>query len=299
MPDFRNAFPGFPGGLQECWIRKMRGMIMEYQEGNALIDGIKIHYYRSSGKKPPLVLLHGATDDGLCWGQTARELAERYDVIMPDAQGHGLSDRLGPDFSFASHTKQAAGLIKELELQKPIIMGHSMGAGTTCNVAMEYPMLPKAIILEDPAWGIFPPTPENAETVNKNHEAIRAYQTEVAKLPPEDIKARCRQDNPTWPEEDVIAWAHSRKLWDQALFDKIAVNSRPYEEIVTRIECPTLLIIAEKGIVSRETAENAAKLWKSKAPFQWAYINGAGHSIRREQYAAFKSTLYDWLDTLK
>ena len=74
---------------------------MEYQEGNVTIDGIKIHYYRSGGKKPPMVLLHGATDDGLCWGRTAQELAERYDVIMPDAQGHGLSDRLGAGFFFS------------------------------------------------------------------------------------------------------------------------------------------------------------------------------------------------------
>jgi len=52
-------------------------MIMEYQEGNVLINGIKIHYYRSGGKKPPMVLLHGATDDALCWGRRAQELAEQ------------------------------------------------------------------------------------------------------------------------------------------------------------------------------------------------------------------------------
>jgi pimeloyl-ACP methyl ester carboxylesterase len=274
-------------------------MNMEYQEGNVIIDGIKIHYYRSGGKKPPILLLHGATDDGLCWGRTAQELAERYDVIMPDAQGHGLSDRLDLDFSFENHTKQAAGLVKELGLERPIIIGHSMGAGTTCSVAMKYPDLPQAIILEDPAWGLFPPKPGNEEAVRKNHEAIRAYQTEIAQLPLEEIKARCREDNPTWPEDEVITWANSRKLWDKALFDRIGVPSLPYEEIVARIQCPTLLIIAEKGIASRETAENAAKLWKSKAPFKWVYIEGAGHSIRREQYAAFKTALYDWLDALK
>jgi hypothetical protein len=79
------------------------------EEGNVIIDGITIHYYRSGGKKPPILLLHGATDDGLRWGRTSQKLADRYDVIMPDAQGHELSDRLGPDFSFKNHTKQAAG----------------------------------------------------------------------------------------------------------------------------------------------------------------------------------------------
>ncbi|MGD0100647.1 MAG: alpha/beta fold hydrolase [Acidobacteriota bacterium] len=156
---------------------------MEYQEGSLIIDGIKIHYYRSGGRKPAIVLLHGGTDDGLCWGRTARELAEQFDVIMPDAQGHGFSDRLDAEFSFDNHTKHVAGLVKELGLEKPVIMGHSMGAGITCSVAMEYPDLPKAIILEDPSWGLFPPKPEDFETAKKNHEAIRAYQTGLANVP--------------------------------------------------------------------------------------------------------------------
>jgi pimeloyl-ACP methyl ester carboxylesterase len=53
------------------------------------------------------------------------------------------------------------------------------------------------------------------------------------------------------------------------------------------------------GLKSTTTVENAARLWKSKAPFKWVCIKGAGHSIRREQYAAFKTALYDWLDALQ
>jgi N-formylmaleamate deformylase len=272
---------------------------MKFQEGNITIEATRIHYYRSGGKKPPIVLLHGGTDDGLCWGRTARELAECYDVIMPDAQGHGLSDRLGADFSFDNHTKHIAGLAKQLGLEKPIVMGHSMGAGIACSVAMEYPDLPRAIILEDPSWGLFPPKPEDFEIAKRNHAAIRAYQTELAGLPLEEIKARGRKDNPTWPEDEIISWANSRKRWDAAIFNDVGVPSLPYEEIVARIQCPTFLIIAERGIVSRETAENAAQLWKSGAPFKWVYIKGAGHSIRREQYDAFKTALNDWLKTLQ
>jgi N-formylmaleamate deformylase len=272
--------------------------MVDFKQDNVEIDGVKIHYYRSEGGNQTIVLLHGATDNGLCWARTAKELAERYDVIMPDAQGHGLSDRLHPGFSFESQTKQVVRLVKELGLKKPIIMGHSMGAGTTSNVAMEYPTLPKAIILEDPAWGVFPSTPENAEENRKRHEEIRTYQLGVAKLPLEDILIECHRSNPAWPEDDVIPWAMSRKQFDPALLDTMIMNSRPYEEIVTRIQCPTLLIISENGIVSRETAEKAAKLWKAKAPFKWVNIKGAGHSIRREQYAAFKEALSEFLEEI-
>jgi pimeloyl-ACP methyl ester carboxylesterase len=265
--------------------------MVNFKQGDITIDGIKIHYYRHTGGKQAIVMLHGATDNGLCWARTAQELAERYDVIMPDAQGHGLSARLQPGYSFASQTSQAAGLIKELGIKKPIIMGHSMGAGTTSNVAMEYPTLPKAIILEDPAWGMFPPTAANIEENKKRHKEIQAYQSGVAKLPMAKIIAQCRKDNPTWTEDDVIPWAESRKQFDPALLENMIANMRPYEEIVTKVQCPTLLIIAENGIVSKEIAEKAAKLWKSSAPFKWVYIKGAGHSIRREQYKAYKKAV--------
>jgi N-formylmaleamate deformylase len=272
--------------------------MVDFKQGDVKIDGVKIHYYRHQGGKQTIILLHGATDDARCWGKTADHLAERYDVIMVDALGHGYSDRLDSNFSYKSHTELTAGLVKTLGLVKPIIMGHSMGAGTTSAVAVEYPDLPKAIILEDPGWGMQAPSAESAAAAKKNHEQIKAYQTGVAKMSMGDIKAECRKTNPTWSEYEVETWSASRKLWDTNLFDRMVLNPMPYEEVVAKIKCPTLLIIAENGIVSRETAEKAAKLWKSKAPFKWVYIKGAGHSIRREQYAAYKKAVDEFLKEL-
>ncbi|HND49949.1 MAG TPA: alpha/beta fold hydrolase, partial [Anaerolineales bacterium] len=56
------------------------------------VNGIKIHYYRTGGNKPPLVLAHGITDDGMCWSPVAEVLAKDFDVVMVDARGHGKSD---------------------------------------------------------------------------------------------------------------------------------------------------------------------------------------------------------------
>jgi hypothetical protein len=52
-----------------------------------------------------------------------------------------------------------------------------------------------------------------------------------------------RSGGKTPPEDEVITWANARKLWDKALFNKIGINMRPYEEIAAEIQCPTLLII--------------------------------------------------------
>ena len=57
-----------------------------WQSGDVRTNGIRMHYYRTVGDKPVLVLAHGATDDGLCWTRVARALEDDYDVFMPDAR---------------------------------------------------------------------------------------------------------------------------------------------------------------------------------------------------------------------
>jgi N-formylmaleamate deformylase len=64
-----------------------------WQSGDVTANGIRLHYTRTGGDKPPLVLAHGVTDDGLCWTPVAAALAPDYDVIMVDARGHGRSAR--------------------------------------------------------------------------------------------------------------------------------------------------------------------------------------------------------------
>ena len=67
-------------------------MIKTWQEGDVDSSGVKIHYYRTGGEGPKLILLHGITDNGLCWPEVTEALGEKYDIIMLDARGHGLSD---------------------------------------------------------------------------------------------------------------------------------------------------------------------------------------------------------------
>ena len=53
-------------------------------------NGINIHYHRTGGPYPVLLLIHGFTDNGLCWSRVARQLEANYDILMLDSRGHGL-----------------------------------------------------------------------------------------------------------------------------------------------------------------------------------------------------------------
>jgi N-formylmaleamate deformylase len=274
-------------------------MMLQYNEGDLSVNGVKIHYYRTGGKKPSFILLHGATDNGLCWSPVAEWLADKgYDVIMPDALGHGKSDRLTPGFKFSDHAGQIAGLITQLKLNKPLIMGHSMGAGTTVNIAVNYPDMPKAIILEDPAWRepIDPQkiTPEMKKQQEEMVKAMASY----GKKTREQILVEGHKANPKWSEAELGPWSEAKTQFDSNLFKNMAMPGPSYQELVPKMNCPTLLLIAETGMVTAETAKKAAKLWASKYPFKWVQIMGAGHNIRREQFDEFKKAVGSFIDSL-
>src|SRR5690348_4133423 len=105
----------------------------QWQTGDVHANGIRQHYTRTGGDgtKPPLVLAHGFSDDGLCWIPVAEALAPDYDVVMVDARGHGLSEAPAQGYGPAEQAADLAVVIAALGLRRPAILGHSMGAATT------------------------------------------------------------------------------------------------------------------------------------------------------------------------
>src|SRR5690242_10061068 len=168
-------------------------------DGYVHANGINIHYYRSGGdNKPPIVLLHGITDSGLCWTRVARDLEGDYDVIMTDARGHGRSN--GKQFSTTLLADDVAAVIRELGLTKPYLFGHSMGAITSAVVAATYPELVRAVVLEDPPFMDTPPN--QAGEGDKGQPAQNPWQWvyDVKALSRDERIARAHAENPNWVE---------------------------------------------------------------------------------------------------
>ena len=170
-----------------------------WTDGYVMANGIRIHYWRTGGTgKPPLVLAHGSSDDGLCWTNLAKELTDRYDIIMFDARGHGLSDPPTPNDPEDVQVEDLSELIKALKLDKPILMGHSMGSASVAHFAAKYPDVPRAVILEDPAL-VRRPTPPAAPggpttTVDQRRANLLARNN----LTEATLVAGCMKNSPKW-----------------------------------------------------------------------------------------------------
>src|ERR1700688_4637663 len=102
--------------------------------GTCEANGIDVHYLRTGGDKPPVVLLHGLMTKGACWTPLAQALEEEYDVIMPDARGHGNSSAPDHGYRYDDLAADVVCLIDVLGLATPVLLGHSMGGMTAAVV---------------------------------------------------------------------------------------------------------------------------------------------------------------------
>lgn len=263
----------------------------DWSQGDVITNGIRMHYYRTGGNKPPLVLCHGFSDNGLCWTPTARVLEKLYDIIMIDARGHGLSEAPEGDYGSQAQADDLAGLIRALGLGRPVVMGHSMGGATTLQLAAEYPELVSQAILEDAGAFEIPTVSDDAP--RRNNLAI--WVTEMQTKTREEIMALGRQQSPSWAEEEFGPWADSKlQLRSQAM----GMRSRtrpPWREVFAKVQCPLLLITSDvdKGAIVRP--ESAAEAARINPKVRVVHIPGAGHNIRREQFDAFIATVQAFL----
>ena len=265
-------------------------MSPHWSKNDIVVDGVKIHYTRTGdGSKPPLVLAHGFSDNGLCWLPVARDLEAEYDVILPDARGHGLSARVQPGETI-DMVADLAGLIRGLGLNQPVLGGHSMGANTSSQVEARFPGLVRALVLEDPPWR----EPEPPKALEPQSSGLKEGQPRanpmadrilsLEKSSVDELVVNCRKDNPKWPEVELRPWAESKKQFDYNFLQRPGGLPGDWQEVFQAIRCPTLLITGDPAKGAIVTPETAQKVHAMNSKIQVATIAGAGHSIRRENY---------------
>ena len=251
-----------------------------WKDGYVIANGIRMHYWRTGGAgKAPLVLAHGSSDDGLCWTNLAKELESSFDIVMIDARGHGLSDPPKPDDPVDVQADDLAGLIRELKLDRPIVMGHSMGSFAAAAFAAKYPGVARAIVLEDPNLANRPMTPPAG--TNTDPHARRAAVLARNNLSEADLVADCMKNTPKWGRSECEIWAPSKRRHhpDTALGRGMAARP-PLSDLFVKITEPTLILKADAQPDVRAQNEKVAAILKRG---QIVHIDGAGHNVRRDE----------------
>lgn len=270
----------------------------EWQSGFVEVDGLKLHYTRTGGAKPPVVLAHGFSDDGLCWTPVARALEAVYDVVMVDARGHGRSDGPQQGYDTPQLAADLAGVIRALGLSRPPVLGHSMGAATALALAVGHPAVPGAILLEDPP-AVWMPPPADAPSPEQRFAGFHTWIVELKRKTRDELIAECRARDAGWPEAELGPWADSKLRLSFNVLSRSFGAAPDWASGLGQIACPTLLITGDPGRGALVSPEAGAAFTALMPQARVAHLPGAGHNIRRDQPARYLEAVRAFLAELR
>jgi N-formylmaleamate deformylase len=257
----------------------------DWTEADVTAAGIRIHYTRC-GAGAPLVLAHGVTDFGRNWTTTAERLERRFDIVMPDARGHGLSEAPASGYRVADLAADLGALIRALGLARPALMGHSLGAATVAFAAAAGLAPARCLVLEDPPWrdGAVAPPAEREQRVRERRAEIERRRVS----PTAELERLGRSEHPGWSVREIRLWAEAKRLVRPEVAEIFAQPMPQGDEIADRIGCPVLLLTGDQdrgAIVSPATAERFRSALAARGvACQVARVGGAGHNIRRDAF---------------
>jgi N-formylmaleamate deformylase len=262
-----------------------------WHSGDVNANGIRLHYYRTGdGTKPAILMLHGYTDNGLCWTDLAHELEKDYDVIMMDYRGHGFSDAPQGEYKTEDYTADAVGLIEELKLKKPIVIGHSMGGSIAAVMAVERPDIPQKIVLIDPP-GVVKPLFENDA---KKKEALQWFKKDIKHLHNASLDTLLKEAarrHPAISEQARLRWADAKVQMKPQIAETV-INLPCLRDEWPKIAVPTLILKAD---ADEKTKQEELDAVKNLPNITLVHIAGAGHLVHLERPEASLAELRKFL----
>jgi len=110
------------------------------------VDDVEL-YYEIHGEGEPIIFSHGWMCDCSVWNSQINFFSKKYKVIVYDHRGHGKSDKPKANYSIETLSNDLYSIIKELNLDKVTLVGHSMGGMTALTFALNHPDKVSKLIL--------------------------------------------------------------------------------------------------------------------------------------------------------
>jgi esterase len=256
-------------------------------EHDVVVDGLRLHYLDwGNHGRPPLLFLHGGCLTAHTWDLVCLALRSDYHCLALDQRGHGDSEwspivDYGPD----AHVHDIRGLIEQLGLERPVLVGHSLGGLNALIYAAAAAADPLAgVVLVDVG-----PDPQPA--------AVKRVADFVMGAPGdgsvEDFVERARAFNPrrdprllrysllhnlrrlpngTW------TWKYDRRGLTPEHIATVRKSLEGLRDGAEAITCPVLVI---RGAESDVMTDTQAAAFAATLPVgRWAKVESAGHTVQ-------------------
>lgn len=251
--------------------------------------GTRLHVLDYGGDGVPLVVLPGITSPAITMDFVAGRIGDLVRPIILDVRGRGLSDS-GGKYSLEEYAEDTEALIRGLELDAPLLLGHSMGARIAATAAVRARVALRGTVLIDPPMsgpGRGPyPTPLEVFLAQLEQARRGTDADEVAGA------------WPRWPRRELELRARWLSSCDE---QAIALTHRGFEtddffDWWPAVPAPTTLIYgADSPVVSAAAAGEAAR---ANPAANLLKVPAAGHMVFWDNPSASIRTLRHVLGTL-
>lgn len=230
-------------------------------------------HYRLMGQGIPIILIHGHNRDGDDFATIAADLAQHYQVLVPDLRFHGQSDNIPLDHpaGLSDLAQDLHAILEALDFRQPVMLGHSLGGMVALDYWRQYPGSVRALVLEDSfphfqtgsdlLGGLFAPTADPA------------------------LRARIMAKS----EANAAGGRVPHSVWQSIL----NFNAKPW---LAGINVPTLALQGDRGRSPTELRHALETLGTAQIPnVQIVPFAQCGHFIALEQPARYCAVLRAFL----
>ncbi len=139
-------------------------------------DGVTLRFDEAGAGDPAIVFVHGWCCNRSDWRHQIAHFSRHHRVLALDQRCHGESDKPDQDYTIGGFVDDLAWFIGDRGLDRPVIVGHSMGGLITMNLARKHPDIARAIVIVDAPST---PLPEQLQPVAES--TLAALQSDAYK----------------------------------------------------------------------------------------------------------------------
>jgi N-formylmaleamate deformylase len=230
---------------------------------------LRLHVLDYGGEGVPLVVLPGITSPAITMDFVARELTDLVRPIVVDVRGRGLSDS-GTSYTLQDYADDTVAVLDGLGLDRPLLLGHSMGARIAAVVAARGVPLRGSVLVDPPMSG--PGRGPYPTTL----EAFRGQLEQAQRGTDADEVARSW---PRWPRRELELRARWLSSCDA---DAIAATHAGFESedfFATWPHVPAPAVLVHGGGSPVVTAAGAAEAAAANPAARLVEVPGAGHMV--------------------
>ena len=270
-------------------------------EHDVVIEGLRLHYLDWGGRgRPPLLFLHGGCLTAHTWDLVCLALRADFRCVALDQRGHGDSEwspilDYGPD----AHMRDMSGLIEQLELVRPLLIGQSLGGLNAFAYAARAADQLTGIVVVDVGPVVQP------SAVRRIADFVTA---EPAQGTLEDFVQRARAFNPRRDPrllrysllhnlrrqpDGTLTWKYDRRGLSPEYFASVRRRLDELRDRAHAVTCPVLVV---RGAESEAfTDADAARFAASLPDARWVKIEHAGHTVQGDNPRGLVRVLKEFL----